>query len=145
MERDNSLEGMRKLMAGSTDLLCIKHDIYNEEHTFGSLKLRPHIARYFTDGNRRMLIIYKVDAIEYFVKEIAQMPEGTQIMVYVFSTNNYAMDADFEEVADKVTLCALPAAIYNAYLKVLPKKKMHAEEDKEQEEPTLFNGEEDEQ
>ena len=144
VERDNSLEGMRKLMGASTDLLCIKHDIYNEEHTFGNLKLRPHIARYFADETgRKMLIIYKVDAIEYFVKEIAQMSEETQITVYVFSTNNYAMDADFEEVADKVTLCALPAAIYNAYLKVLPKKKMAG--DKEQEEPTLFNGEEDEQ
>ena len=146
VERDNSLEGMRKLMETSTDLLCIKHDIYHEEHTFGNLKLRPHIARYFADKTgRKMLIIYKVDAIEYFVKEIAQMPEGTQIMVYVFSTNNYAMDADFEEVADKVTLCALPAAIYNAYLKVLPKKKIPIGEDVDQEEPTLFNGEEDEQ
>lgn len=144
VERDNSLEGMRKLMETSTDLLCIKHDIYNEEHAFGNLKLRPHIARYFADETgQKMLIIYKVDAIEYFVKEIAKMPEETQVMVYVFSTNNYAMDADFEEVADKVTLCALPAAIYNAYLKVLPKKKMAG--DKEQEEPTLFNGEEDEQ
>lgn len=143
--RDNSLEGMRKLMAGSTDLLCIKHYLYHEEHTFGSLKLRPHIARYFAEGSKQMLIIYKVDAIEYFVKEIAQMPEGTQIMVYVFSTNNYAMDADFEGVADKVTLCALPAAIYNAYLKVLPKKKIPVGADVDQEEPTLFNGEEDEQ
>ena len=42
-----------------------------------------------------------------------------------------------------VTLCALPAAIYNAYLKVLPKKKIAIEADKEQAEPTLFDGEED--
>lgn len=34
------------------------------------------------------------------------------------------MDADFDEVTDKVTLCALPAAIYNAYMKVLPKRKI---------------------
>lgn len=144
--RDNSLTGKRKLMEASTELICIKHDIYNEVFTFGSLKLRPHIARYFEDKGLKVLIIYKEEAIEYFVKEIAQMPEDTQIMVYVFSTNNYALDADFEEVADKVTLCALPAAIYNAYLKVLPKKKVAIEADDEKEkELSLFNEEEDEQ
>ena len=95
-----------------------------------------------------MLIIYKVEAIEYLVKEIAQMPADTHILIYVFSINNYAMDADFEDVADKVTLCALPAAIYNAYLKVLPKKKaevaVEESEEKSNEEPLLFP-EEDEQ
>ena len=109
-------------MAASAELLCIKHDIYDESTTFGTLKLKPHIARYFSKGDKKMLIIYMVEAIERIVEEIETMPEDTNIMVYVFSTNNYAMDADFEDVADKVTLCALPAAIYNAYLKVLPKK-----------------------
>lgn len=142
--RDNSLTGKRKLMEASTELICIKHDIYNEVFTFGSLKLRPHISRYFEDKGQKVLIIYKEEAIEYFVKEIARMPEGMRIMVYVFSTNNYALDADFEEVADKVTLCALPAAIYNAYLKVLPKKKVAVEAANEKEEElSLFDGEED--
>lgn len=122
VERESSLTAKRKLMAASAELLCIKHDIYEESTTFGTLKLKPHIARYFTDGKKQMLVIYMVEAIELIVDEIKTMPEDTNIMVYVFSTNNYAMDADFEDVADKVTLCALPAAIYNAYLKVLPKK-----------------------
>lgn len=122
VERESSLTAKRKLMAASAELLCIKHDIYEESTTFGTLKLKPHIARYFTDGKKQMLVVYMVEAIERIVEEIQAMPEDTNIMVYVFSTNNYAMDADFEDVADKVTLCALPAAIYNAYLKVLPKK-----------------------
>ena len=122
VERESSLTAKRKLMAASAELLCIKHDIYEESTTFGTLKLKPHIARYFTDGKKQMLVIYMVEAIERIVEEIQTMPEDTNIMVYVFSTNNYAMDADFEDVADKVKLCALPAAIYNAYLKVLPKK-----------------------
>lgn len=129
VERESSLTAKRKLMAASAELLCIKHDIYEESTTFGTLKLKPHIARYFTstssaqaNNKQKMLVIYMVEAIERIVEEIETMPEDTNIMVYVFSTNNYAMDADFEDVADKVTLCALPAAIYNAYLKVLPKK-----------------------
>ena len=134
VERESSLTAKRKLMAASAELLCIKHDIYEESTTFGTLKLKPHIARYFSKGDKKMLIIYMVEAIERIVEEIQAMPEDTNIMVYVFSTNNYAMDADFEDVADKVTLCALPAAIYNAYLKVLPKKgepKQIIEEDAE--------------
>lgn len=134
VERESSLTAKRKLMAASAELLCIKHDIYEESTTFGTLKLKPHIARYFSKGDKKMLIIYMVEAIERIVEEIDTMPEDTNIMVYVFSTNNYAMDADFEDVADKVTLCALPAAIYNAYLKVLPKKgepKQIIEEDAE--------------
>lgn len=134
VERESSLTAKRKLMVASAELLCIKHDIYEESTTFGTLKLKPHIARYFANDKQQMLIIYMVEAIERIVEEIQTMPEDTNIMVYVFSTNNYAMDADFEDVADKVTLCALPAAIYNAYLKVLPKKgepKQIIEEDAE--------------
>lgn len=124
--RNGSLSDKRKLMKAATDLLCIKHDIYDEVPSFGKLKLKKHIARYFAEKDKRMLIVYMAEAIEYFVNEIAAMPDDTNILVYVFSANNYAMEADFEDVADKVTLCALPAAIYNAYLKVLPKKAARA-------------------
>lgn len=148
VDRDSSMTNKRKLMAAATELLNIKQDIYKEVHTFGSLKLRSHIARYFAERGKQMLIIYKVEAIEYLVKEIAQMPADTHILIYVFSINNYAMDADFEDVADKVTLCALPAAIYNAYLKVLPKKKSEVAVEESEEmsnEESLLFPEEDEQ
>lgn len=129
--RDSSTTGLKKLMLASTDLLCIKNDLYEEQSVFGNIKLRKNIARYFDDGKQKMLIIYKVDAIESIVEEIKKMPDDTFIKVYVFSTNNYAMDADFEEVRDKVFLCALPAAIYNAYRKVLPRKNNVITEEEE--------------
>ena len=129
--RDSSTTGLKKLMLASTDLLCIKNDLYEEQSVFGNIKLRKNIARYFDDGKQKMLIIYKVDAIESIVEEIKNMPADTFIKVYVFSTNNYAMDADFEEVSDKVFLCALPAAIYNAYRKVLPRKNNVITEEEE--------------
>ena len=130
--RDSSTTGLKKLMLASTDLLCIKNDLYEEQSVFGNIKLRKNIARYFDDGKQKMLIIYKVDAIESIVEEIKKMPDDTFIKVYVFSTNNYAMDADFEEVSDKVFLCALPAAIYNAYRKVLPRKNNVITEEEEE-------------
>ena len=130
--RDSSTTGLKKLMLASTDLLCIKNDLYEEQSVFGNIKLRKNIARYFDDDKQKMLIIYKVDAIESIVEEIKKMPADTFIKVYVFSTNNYAMDADFEEVSDKVFLCALPAAIYNAYRKVLPRKNNVITEEEEE-------------
>lgn len=128
VERETTRTAQRQLMMASTELLCIKHNVYDEQRTFGHITLRPTTARYFADGEQQMLIIYRTEAIESLVAEMAQMPESTRILVYVFSTNNYAMDADFEEVSDKVTLCALPAAIYNAYLQVLPKRRMPKDE-----------------
>jgi adenine-specific DNA-methyltransferase len=130
--RDSSTTGLKKLMLASTDLLCIKNDLYEEKSLFGNIKLRKHIARYFDDDKQKMLIIYKVDAIESIVEEIKKMPADTFIKVYVFSTTNYAMDADFEDVSDKVFLCALPAAIYNAYRKVLPRKNNVITEEEEE-------------
>lgn len=129
--RDLSTTGQKNLMLASTDLLCIKNDLYEEKDMFGDIKLRKHIARYFDDGTQKMLIVYKIEAIESLVEEMAKMPEDIKIKVYVFSTNNYAMDEDFEEVADKVELYAMPAALWNAYKKVLPRKKNNINEEED--------------
>ncbi len=130
--RDLSATGQKELLAASTNILCIKNDLYDEQEMFGSIRLRKHIARYFDDKQgKKMLIIYKVEAIESIVEEIAQMPDDTKIKVYVFSTSNYAMDADFEDVADKVELYAMPAALWNAYKKVLPEKLNAVKEEEE--------------
>lgn len=39
-------------------------------------------------------------------------------MIYVFSPNGYAYDDEFEDVADCVSLCAMPDAVLNAYRRV---------------------------
>lgn len=123
LPRDTGLTAQRRLMEAATELLCIKHDIYEERTMLGGLTLKPRLARYFAEeGRAGMLIVYRTEAIGRLVEEIKTLPEGGELLVYVFSLSSYAMDADFEEVADRVTLCALPRAIYNAYQKVLPKK-----------------------
>ena len=121
--RESSATAERELMHAATDMLCIKNNIYSEQTQFGNLRLRKNVARFFQDGERGMLVIYHPDAIEPIVEELKRMDVHTPIIVYVFSLNDYAMDADFEDVAEKVSLCALPAAILNAYRKVLPKKQ----------------------
>ena len=60
------------------------------------------------------------------------------IITYVFSPANDPWRSEFETVSDKVSLTALPAAIYNAYKRVLPKPKdvIIAEEEKSEEPET---------
>ena len=122
VDRERTPRNMRCLMAAATDLLCIKENLYNERMEFGSLKLKPQIARYYTDGKRQMLVIYREENIDYFVQELEKMEIDNKIKIYIFSPGRYAFDDEFFSVQDKVTLCALPAAIYDAYKSVLPSK-----------------------
>ena len=123
ISRDRSPRNMRALVAASTDLLCIKNDIYKEARLAGR-NINPKIARYFAEGGRSMLVIYDERAISAIVKILETVEHGKEkIKVYVFSAGSYAYDDEFEEVADKVELCALPDAIYQAYQKVLPKRR----------------------
>lgn len=124
ISRDQSPKNMRALVAVCTDLLCIKNDIYTEA-PFAGKRLNPKYVRYFEDKRRRMLVIYDERAIAAIAKffETVEIDERGKIKVYTFSPSRYAFDDEFLEVADKVELCALPAAIYDAYRRVLPKRK----------------------
>ena len=113
---------MRELVQASTGLLCIKNNLYTEA-PFAGKKLNSQYARYFEHENNRMLIIYEERAIPFIADIIKTMPEEGTIKIYAFSHGSYAYDDEFVEVADRVTLCALPQAIYDAYQKVLPKRK----------------------
>lgn len=122
LPRERSVKNMRELVQASTGLLCIKNDLYTEA-PFGGRKMNPKYARYFENAGQRMLVIYEERAIPFIADIIKTMPEGEKIKVYVFSHGSYAYDDEFAEVAERVELCALPQAIYDAYQKVLPKRK----------------------
>ncbi len=122
LPRERSVKNMRALVEAATGLLCIKNDLYTEA-PFGGRKMNSRYARYFEHGEKRMLVIYEERAIPFIVDILKTMPDGETIKVYIFSHGSYAYNDEFEEVADKVTLCALPQAIYDAYQKVLPKRK----------------------
>ncbi len=121
--REPNNTNKRELVAAATELLCIKNDVYQEQRVFCGRRLKPTAARYFDDGRTQMLIIYNELTVKAFVKAIGGMEVKGRIKVYVFSNNSYAYADDFEPVADKVEVCALPAAIYDAYKKVLPPRK----------------------
>lgn len=107
------------LITTATSLLCIKNNVYIEQPDFYGKKLCKNDVRYFDDGKTRMLIIYN----ELYVPVIAEMLKTIdidyKILIYVFSNTNNAYAGNFEEVTDKVTLCALPTVIYDAYKKMI--------------------------
>ena len=114
---------MRRLVNLSTDMLCIKEDLYAEQPTFCGERTYKNIFRYFDNGQKQMLVIYREEAIDRLVELIYSMDVEDKIKIYVFSPSEDPWEDSFEDVSDKVELCALPAAIYNAYRRILPKKK----------------------
>ena len=106
ISRDRTPRNMRALVTASTDLLCIKNDVYKETKLAGQ-NINPKIARYFAEGDRSMLVIYDERAISAIAEILETVEPGKEkIKVYVFSAGSYAYDDEFEEVADKVELCA---------------------------------------
>ena len=144
ISRDRTQRNMRDLVAAATDLLCIKEDLYEELPTFGRFRLKPQLARYFDNGRKHMLIIYREELIDEIAAEIKTLDfGGKRLKIYVFSPGRYAFNDNFREVSEKVELVALPAAIYDAYQKVLPKRreKLLELDGKETKIPTdLFEG-----
>ena len=124
LSRDKSVKNMRQLVRLATDMLCIKNDIYTEAPFCGK-NINKNIARYFDNGKgNRMLVIYEERAIQLLVQLMAQTEDdGIKTMVYVFSPGADPYTDDFEDIAERVKLCALPSAIYEAYKRVLPKRK----------------------
>lgn len=121
--RSRSMQNMRKLVNLATDMLCIKENLYTEQNTVGGQKTYKGIFRYFDDGKKQMLIIYREEAIDELVDIIYDMDIPQPIKVYVFSPSEDPWEGSFNDVSDKVELCALPQAIYNTYRRILPKKK----------------------
>ena len=123
--RRRTPQNMRRLMLLASDMLCIKESLYTEHDEFGGMETLKNGFRYFTScnpgGKKQMLIVYNEEAIYDIVDILEDMEVASPIIIYVFSPGNDAWNSEFESVSDKVRLTALPAAIYNAYKRVLPK------------------------
>lgn len=133
VDRRRTTKNMRRLVQLSTDMLCIKENLYTEQKTFADLPTYKNIYRYFEHGGKKMLIIYDERYVDEIVKMIATVETTSKIKVYVFSPSEDPWEASFEPVNEKVELCALPQAIYNTYKRILPKRKQKPVEPTEEE------------
>lgn len=123
ISRSRTPRNMQRLVELATDMLCIKEDLYAEQTEFGGMRVVPRVFRYFAEGERKMLIIYREEYIEEIVRLIAKVETTAPIRVYVFSPCEDPSSELFEPVAEKVEPVALPAAIYNTYKRILPKRR----------------------
>lgn len=123
LPRERTNRNMRALVSAATDLLCIKESLWDEFQVSG---FKFQDVRLFSDGERAMMVVYNEEAIPDIVDWLGTQASSPAkpIKVYVFSPGAYAWDDDFAPVLDRVELCALPEAIYQAYKTVLPKKKV---------------------
>lgn len=141
--RNRSIKNMRQLMNLSTDMLCIKEDLYMEQPKFGEQPTYKNVFRYFDNSKKRMMIIYREEAVQQLVELIQKTDYEGKMLVYVFSPSEDPWEGEFDEVQDRVQLCALPQAIYNAYRRILPKKKdelVGADETKVTEQANVIDG-----
>mgnify|MGYP002623478965 CR=1 FL=1 len=129
LPRERTNRNMRALVGAATDLLCIKENLFEELQT-PEPRIQARDARLFSDGQRAMLVVYNEEAIHEVVEWLQSTDANaklstlnSRLKTYVFSPGAYAWDDDFAPVLDRVELCALPEAIYQAYKSVLPKKK----------------------
>ena len=122
-ERKQSHQSNRELFHEMTDLLCIKEDIYQEQHQFGSLPLKgkERMIRYFAENGQEMLMVYDTRVIPFIVKEIEKMSEKEQpLKIYIFADGAYPYTDDFATVIDKVSLVPMPYAYYRGIKDSLP-------------------------
>lgn len=120
VSRERTQKNRRKLMNKATDMLCIKENLYTELPKFGNIGLRPKGARFFADATKQMLIIYHPEFIPCFVEEIERMDVAEPIKVFVYAPGRYAYNTEFESVAAKVELYALPQSIIDAMAREMP-------------------------
>lgn len=136
--RERTQRNMRALVNAATDLLCIQNNLYEEQDfLIDGKKVSKSIARFFGE----MLVVYREEYAEEIAIAIGKMElKGKKLKVYIFSPGRYAFDDTFIDVQDKVELVALPAAIYDAYKHVLPKRREKLFEESQSAIPTdLFS------
>ena len=117
--REKTLKNKKALMNLVSEMLCLKEGVYLENSETATKQIR-----FFEDNDKAFMIIYDEEFIDEAVLLIQKITIPNPIKVYVFANGPYPYTEDFEEVLDKIELCALPDAIYRAYQRLLPKEEL---------------------
>ncbi|WP_304235669.1 site-specific DNA-methyltransferase, partial [Jiulongibacter sediminis] len=110
VEREPSLANKRQLTQLATELLCIKEDCYQEvTSTLNSEAWN----KLFANGKGQFVYVvyddlYIEEAVEALTQFVAHEAPESKIKVYVFANGQYAYSEEFEDIAENITLAALP-------------------------------------
>lgn len=109
VEAEPSDKNKRKLVNESTDMLCIREaafDLVKEGEDF----------KIFKNSDTHLGIVFHEDAIEDYKKVIKKI-DG-HFNTYVFSLGDEPHEKEFEDIKNKVTLCAIPEVILKVYREI---------------------------
>jgi len=115
VSRERDLRSRQVLMKKSLDLVSLKEscfDVRNDLSGEGYIRL---VGKDFF-----LFFVLDPDAIPDVVEQVQASPKPCKVFVY--SPDADPFTSDFEEVSDKVELCALPDAIYRALREALPER-----------------------
>ena len=109
VEAEPTDRNKRKLVNECTDMLCIRENIFD-------LALNGDEFKIFRKGKEYLGIVFHEDAIDRFKKAIAKVKGHCN--AYVFSMTDDPHKAQFANLADKITLCAIPEVILKVYREI---------------------------
>lgn len=109
----------QSLAASMVDMLRIKHNVYTQKDHIGSLAVNSSNTRYFEDNGHGLLILMDPTCITETVDAIKGMTIN-RVDVYVYSDGSNSYDDEFAEVADKVSVYALPSPMLRTYHRIAP-------------------------
>ncbi len=99
----------RKLVNESTEMLCIKENAFELVQEVADFKI-------FRNHDKCLGIIFHEDAIADYKKAVKKI-KG-HFNTYTFSMTDDPHKEEFADVADKVTLCAIPDVILKVYREI---------------------------
>lgn len=112
VEAEPTDRNKRKLVDESTEMLCIRENAFELVHDENEFKI-------FKNNNNYLGIIFYEEAINYFKKAIENI--NGHFNTYVFSLGDDPHEKQFDDVKDKVTLCAIPEVILKVYREIFKK------------------------
>lgn len=109
VEAEPTDRNKRKLVSESTELLCIKENIFDLVRSGSDFNI-------FRNGDKHLGIVFYEEAIGDFKNAIKKL-KG-HFNVYVFSLGDDTHEEAFTDVRNRVTLCAIPEVILKVYREV---------------------------
>lgn len=109
VEAEPSDKNKRKLVNESTDMLCIREAAFELVKEGDDFKI-------FKNTDKYLGIVFHEDAIEDYKMAIKKI-DG-HFNTYVFSLGDEPHEKEFEDIKNKVTLCAIPEVILKVYREI---------------------------
>jgi len=109
VEAEPTDKNKRKLVSESTEMLCIRENAFELVQEESNFKI-------FKNSDKYLGIVFYEEAIDDFKKAIKKI-KG-YFNAYIFSMTDDPHKDQFEDLDDKVTLCAIPEVILKVYREI---------------------------